>query len=221
MKIHDSQKNSFSPHCASLGLPMFLRRILSLALILLTASLSAVAQEDDILVTDKLMEHYLGKNDSIYSASEHIFGTVFMGLVSGVAFGAAGSLVAYNSSDETANLNNLYLYGGVFGIGGALTGLGIAAAEQIQDDYFSMGPDALEYTWFGTLGGATLGAMAGAIPYASSGNTDELLHYTGYGAMAGLATGLTLWLFKIPSYYSISSYVTPDQWSIGLRYSWY
>lgn len=160
---------------------------------------------DDVLVNDELIKRYLD-DDSLYNPEERFLATTIMGTFSGFVFGSVGSLALYDSNNtDDENTNNLLLFGGILGVGGMATGATIAWIEHQNKKYFTIGPAMLKYTWYGTLAGALLGAMASLPVYATSEETDDILNFTGYGSLIGLTTGFTMFFFRSPDNLNFST----------------
>ncbi len=161
-----------------------------------------VIEEKDVenyrLANPGLMEKYLSNRERSYATGEHLFANLFVGAFSGASFGALGSLAVYDSKDTAASREKLIAFSGGGAIAGVLSGALVTWFEYRRDEQFTIGPVLMSYTWYGAIGGALAGMAVGLIPYGSSRNTDDILHYTGYGALAGVGLGTILFLFHLP-----------------------
>lgn len=115
---------------------------------------------------------------------------LFYGLVSGGLIGLGGGLSFYTTSTNTTPL---FISAGALGAAGAITGIIITLIEKSSNNPL-LGGALLEYSWYGALGGATLGGLIGIIPYSSSNDIAQLLNWVGYGTFAGVGTGIALFI---------------------------
>ena len=145
-----------------------------------------------------LIKQFLGTDSQTIPPIEHFSFNALGGLFHGGLIGGLGGLALYKTNDTTATTNGFALIGGSLALTGLLGSVLVTFEERSSGTYFKSGPALLEYIWFGTLAGAVTGGISGAIPYASSNNTDDLINFTGYGALAGFTTGLIWSIFDLP-----------------------
>ena len=173
------------------------------------------------LANPSLIKKFSVSNSEKMTIAEHSSINMFTGTFSGAVFGSLSGLSLYDSSKYKPEAS-IYLFGGIFGAVGLLTGLLTTYLEYRKGIQFDIGKPILNYTWLGTIGGALLGALVGLIPYSSSNKTDDILRFSGYGSMFGLLTGTILYFFrpstkevhKIDFYSSYNS--SKEEWVFGL-----
>lgn len=155
--------------------------------------LSQLSQEKDPnrLKTFELMNKF--SSDPV-PRGEHYGVTVFAGLFSGAAFGAAGGLVVYSSKNKQKSFNAIYISGGVLALTGGIVGAIVASLEQKKGQPYLYGRPLFIASWIGSLTGAGLGVLAGLIPYSKNKNTDYLLQGLGIGSLVGLTVGIISYL---------------------------
>lgn len=134
---------------------------------------------------------------------ENIFHTttinIMYGIVSGGLIGAIGGLSEYNSNNKEASNDRLAAYGSIGSGFGAFIGISVTVFSQFSNlSSYEIGYPLFEYSWYGTLSGALIGLAAGAIPYASSNDNDDLINYAGYGSVGGFVCGLVYFVFSKP-----------------------
>jgi len=175
-------------------------------------------QEKLQLRTNEMEKQYLDSTSFSYTFFDRLFIGFLYGAVSGGAIGSGVGLYAYDSTQKDISKNNIYKFAGILGGVGATTGIVTAVIETIKDKPFKYGAGLFENSWYGAIAGALVGGVAGAIPYSSSGNSDDILKYTGVGVMAGVSAG---WLayFLLPKNYQMI-YIDFDQYQTraGIKY---
>lgn len=163
-----------------------------------------------------LIKRFLGTDSQTIPPIEHFSFNALGGLFHGALIGGLGSLAMYKTDDTTATTQGFALIGGSLALTGVIGGVLITFEERSTGTYFKSGANLLEYLWFGTLAGAVTGGIAGAIPYSSSNKTDDLINFTGYGALAGFSTGLIWSLIDLPASLQFDLSVRQTKDSMGL-----
>lgn len=159
----------------------------------------------------KLLEAYTSVDLRPYDRGEHMFISGLFGAIGGAFVGGLVGFSQYDKDDTTKSTNMLYAFGGGGAAFGALTGITISFFERGKIAQFALGKFLLKYSWYGTLGGAILGAGVGFIPYASSQNYNDIFHYAGYGAGVGFIGSLVLFFVDLPEYLQLYTYRYEDQ----------
>ncbi|MDH5716377.1 MAG: hypothetical protein OEZ22_01925 [Spirochaetia bacterium] len=154
--------------------------------------------EDLKLKNAQLMEYYLESEAYGLAAGEHFLVNMAMGFFSGGILGAIGGLSFYKTGDSENNKKYIYIFCGAGGLSGFLAGAAVTYFESRKNEQFTIGTSIMNYTFYGAIGGFIAGALGGAIPYAQSGDTGEILKFGGYGTLGGIFTGLTVYLIKPP-----------------------
>lgn len=172
--------------------------------------------EGDILRNPVLMDEF---KQSYFDSSptDHVVTTLFYGLLTGGIMGMAGGLSFYTTTTAT-DLTPLYISAGVVGITGALAGAIVAMVENSTHNPL-LGSDLLKLTWYGVIGGAMIGSVAGLFPYSTTGDSVTLLNWIGYGSYAGIGVGVALFLILPKS--TLTGLVintTPAETKIGYKY---
>ena len=163
-----------------------------------------------------LIKRFLGTDSQTIPPIEHFSFNALGGLFHGALIGGLGGLAMYKTDDTTATTQGFALVGGSIALTGLIGGVLITFEERSSGIYFKSGPNLLEYLWFGTLAGAVTGGIAGAIPYSSSNKTDDLINFTGYGALAGFTTGLIWSLLDLPDSLQFDLSLRQTKDSLGL-----
>ncbi len=174
-----------------------------LAPLILLALIVSLALEPlaakNITKTKELTEKFIPPGSHDFDVGEHLMINMLIGAFSGGAFGVGSGLAVYEENNSTENEKNLILYGGIGAGAGAIAGGLVTFFEYRKNLQFDMGTDLMNHGWYGALGGAMVGSLAGLIPYSSSKKTQDVLNYTGYGTMAGLAIGLGIYFgYSLP-----------------------
>ena len=136
------------------------------------------------------------------NTSEHAFVNIFMGTLTGAVFGASTGLAFYNTNDKAASQDQLALFSGGLALLGAVTGGILTIFEARQSQQFTLGKPLNNKTWYGGVLGALVGGLAGLIPYSSSGNTDDIVNFVGYGTAIGL---MIAWVWQGFDYFGHST----------------
>lgn len=147
------------------------------------------ASEEGHIKSFELMER-LSPNATLPPPTEHYAASIFGGLLTGGAVGAAGGLIAYSTQEKEKSLNAIYVSAGVLGLLGGIGGAVVAGVERSKLTPYKIGKPLFVASWGGMLGGAALGAVFSLIPYSKSKNTDVILKGTGVGAVVGFGIGL-------------------------------
>jgi len=155
-------------------------------------------KDEKILVYPDLYKNYI-KSQTNLDKGEHFTLNLVVGVFTGGLFGYAGSYSLYHEPetdlDKEENENNQLLFASIFGIVGGVTGALLTWIEISNNIQFKYGKSLLNYTWYGTLGGGIIGALAGMIPYSQDANKDHIYNYMGYGAMGGMLAGALLYVW--------------------------
>ena len=175
-------------------------------------------QEKLQLRTNEMEKQYLNSTSFTYTFFDRLFIGFLYGAVSGGAIGSGVGLYAYDSTQKDISKNNIYKFAGILGGVGATTGIVTAVIETIKDKPFKYGTGLFENSWYGALAGALVGGVAGAIPYSSSGNTDDIIKYTGVGVMAGVSAGWLAYFLLPENYQMIYIHFDQNQTRAGIKY---
>ncbi len=157
--------------------------------------------------TPDLMREYLADTEIFYTFTEHLFINSTMGLIMGSIQGGLIGFFDFESKPASTDgrFSTLALSLGILSSVGFLTGMGISVIEYYNNQQFTIGPTFMQYTFYGTFFGAFVGALIGGGLYGKTGNLDNLINITSYGALAGLFVGLSSYfLFDI---FAISKFV--------------
>ncbi|MDH4262607.1 MAG: hypothetical protein OEV78_06145 [Spirochaetia bacterium] len=146
----------------------------------------------NILKNPGLMQEFKDVNYDD-SPTDRVADYLFYGLLTGGIMGMGGGLAFYTTSN---NLTPLYISAGGVGAAGAVTGVIVALIENSVHNPL-IGSDLLKYTWYGVVGGAMIGGLAGLIPYSTTKNINSILNGIGYGSYAGIGVGMALF-FVLP-----------------------
>lgn len=118
------------------------------------------------------------------------FTYAFRGLGIGVPVGAAaGYLITRDGDWGSDNWRDVGVGVAVGAIGGAMGGLAIGIAD-LSDGKTGMGGTVLRDTWYGTLLGATVGAIIGLVHVMDDGSGEDVLVATAWGAVIGAPVGI-------------------------------
>lgn len=118
------------------------------------------------------------------------FTYAFRGLGIGVPVGAAaGYLITRDGDWDSKNWRDVGVGVAVGAIGGAMGGLAIGIAD-LSDGKTGMGGTVLRDTWYGTLLGATVGAIIGLVRVMDAGSGEDVLVATAWGAVIGAPVGI-------------------------------
>lgn len=118
------------------------------------------------------------------------FTYAFRGLGIGVPVGAAaGYLITRDDDWGSDNWRDVGVGVAVGAIGGAMGGLAIGIAD-LSDGKTGMGGTVLRDTWYGTLLGATVGAIIGLVRVMDDGSGEDVLVATAWGAVIGAPVGI-------------------------------
>jgi len=120
----------------------------------------------------------------------------FYGAVSGGLMGLGGGLSFYKTSGD---FSPLFIPAGIMAATGGVSGVLISILERSTRNP-TIGAQLFEYSWYGLMGGALIGGLAGIIPYTANKDIVSLLNWVGYGAFGGLAGGVVLYFFAPQKY---------------------
>jgi len=174
--------------------------------------------KDYNLKNPKMITELSGDDRHPWDRGEHLMISAFFGALGGAGVGAMIGLSGYDKNDMTTTQNKIFLGTGIGAGVGALSGITVSFFERGRYTQFGIGKFLWKYAWYGTLGGAALGAGVGFIPYSSSNDYSDLFKYAGYGAAVGLAAGITLFFFDLPEHLKIYAYRRNDQEILGIAW---
>ena len=171
------------------------------------------------LQNPKMITELSGNDRHPWDRGEHLMISAVFGAIGGAGVGAMIGLAGYNANDMTATQNKLFLGGGIGAGVGVLSGITVSLFERGRYTQFGIGKFLWKYAWYGTLGGAALGAAVGFIPYSSSNDISDIFKVAGYGAGIGFAAGLTLFFIELPEHLKIYAYRRNDQEIVGIAWA--
>ncbi|MBV6494353.1 MAG: hypothetical protein LDLANPLL_02385 [Turneriella sp.] len=164
----------------------------------------------------RMLDDYTVMERRPYDRGEHILIAALMGAIGGGFVGGMVGLSGYDKNDEVKTQEALYTFGGIGAGVGVLAGVTTTFFERGKIEQFAIGRFLLKYSWYGALGGALIGGGIGLIPYASSGDYGDILHFAGYGAGVGLLAGITLFFVDLPDQLRLYTYQRGDQSGVVL-----
>ena len=152
-----------------------------------------------------MVDEYLSHSNLNYTLEEHILLNAFAGLIMGGIQGVMAGFTDFDASPATSDgqFNTLALTASIFASVGFLSGIGVALWEHSREEQLTIGPTIIKYTTYGAFSGVLLGSGIGAILFASSNNTNDVINWASYGAIAGISVGLAAYFifdaFSAPS----------------------
>jgi len=172
--------------------------------------------KDYQLSTKRLTAELSEQDTHPYDRGEHYMISALFGAIGGGVVGGWIGLSQYSTANETTSKETLYTFAGVGAGVGVLAGITTAIFETGKIEQFAIGKFLLKYSWYGAAGGGLLGAGIGIIPYSKSGDTSDLLNYSGYGAAIGLVAGLTFFAIELPTHLKLYTYRRDDQSAVAI-----
>ncbi len=143
------------------------------------------AEDDASLKNPELIQKFLPSEKE--DPGEYFTINLLVAGISGAAFGYVSSYSMITNADYKK-------YQGLYTGGFALGAMGVSAIfsgiEIYSDRYYFYSKPLFRHSWLGFIIGSLVGTSYSVIPYSESKNTDDVLQYLGYGAMAGTGLGL-------------------------------
>src|SRR5690606_7408421 len=145
-----------------------------------------------------------------------VFAYGFRGLGIGLPVGmATGYLVTRDGEWDSSEWRGLAYGAGIGAIGGSIAGLATGFYD-LRQPRPGVGMVVLRDTWYGTLLGATVGLIAGAVILVDSGDVEHLAYGAAWGTVIGAPVGTLIGFIEGPTVRD-SAGADAAAWELALR----